>query len=121
MATVSALPPVWGGGGHGCGPFAPRPIDTLERNEVAMDKGGPVVLPKVIAALPLACGEQLRIVPQYRHLGAVATAAQRFAPEFAARTMASKDAETNVATRILVAPQIPLSCQLLVANAIHST
>ena len=41
----------------------------------------PVDLPKVYATLPLTCGTRARVVPQYKNLGAIAAAAQRFDPE----------------------------------------
>ena len=74
-----------------------------------------------VQCLPLACGGHLRVVPAYRHLGAVATSGAALSQDVAKRTAAAHLATTALRRSVLSRDQIQRNAKVAVAKAcVHS-
>ena len=71
--------------------------------------------------LPLGGDRFLRVVTGYTHLGAMASASLRFAPEDSASVNAACAIEKSLSTTILMQPRLPRAARVNVATAIHSS
>ena len=70
--------------------------------------------------LPLGGDQFLRVVAGYKHLGALASASMRFAPEVSARVNAASAIEKSLSKAILMQSRLPRVVRVNVATAIHS-
>ena len=62
----------------------------------------------------------LRVVTGYKHVGAMASASLRFAPEVSARVNAACAMEKSLSKTILMQSRLPRAVRVNVATAIHS-
>ena len=70
--------------------------------------------------LPLGGDRFLRVVTGYKHLGAMASASLRFAPEVSAKVNAACVIEKSLSKTILMHARLPRAVRVNVATAIHS-
>ena len=70
--------------------------------------------------LPFGGEQSLRVVAGYAHVGALASASLRFAPEVSARVNAANAIEKLLSKTVLMQSRLPRVVRVNVATAIHS-
>ena len=74
-----------------------------------------------VPQVPIGENRCLRVVNGHKHLGAIASAALRFAPKVAAKITADSAIEKSLSKSILLQSRLPRSVRVNVATAIHSS